>query len=699
MDWDSLLWISIGGTVATSALVTWIAHLGIRYKRELPKLPIHESIEALKLDRENREAKISELRDELSNAEETIREGERMQAWQEQSGPEIDALRKELSSLQTEKQRLDQLLQEIKHSQEELNGLRSKLEETRIQLAKTSATLEVERKEIQDVKKLKQECAYFEKMTPILRAERDGLVREVMEIRKDRRRLEEEIATIRKEHASLSGEIEGMRKTKEEILKAIQNLKKLKEQCVELEKRVPKLLSERDGLSRAIKEFRKDHQRLEGQIAPIRKEHAKLSGEIEGMRTGKKDLLKAIDMLQKSFQAAGGLSKDKDPCEDLWKPYFNEKRNAGGQSDELKRLEHMEQSLKSAGIRVPRRALYAFHTALKVQAISPLTVLAGISGTGKSLLPRLYAKCMGMHFLNLPVHPGWDSPQDLFGFYNYIEQKYKATSLARAMVQFDQFNRSHWKLPKDAPDLTDQVLLVLLDEMNLARIEYYFSELLSRLETRRSIKPSDAGERQKVEIPLEIGHGTNKFESIALYPGENVLFSGTMNEDESTQSISDKVLDRASVLRFGRPKEFITRQPIMDAIEASEPLGLEVWIGWQQREGAPGEYIEMINKIGNMMSEVDAPFGHRVAQGMIQYVSLYPDDSGYGKRCAMADQIEQKILPKIRGKDRDLVERKIEPLLDVVGELDDPELLKAIQQGLQNEQGAFLWTGLDRNEE
>ena len=121
---------------------------------------------------------------------------------------------------------------------------------------------------------------------------------------------------------------------------------------------------------------------------------------------------------------------------------------------------------------------------MKIGDISPLVVLAGISGTGKSELPRRYAEGMGLHFVILPVQPRWDSPQDLFGFYNYLEKRYKATELARAMVQFELYNQTLWPLPTNWDhSRSDRMLLVLLDEMNLARVEYYFSEFLSRLET------------------------------------------------------------------------------------------------------------------------------------------------------------------------------------------------------------------------
>jgi predicted nucleic acid-binding Zn-ribbon protein len=479
--------------------------------------------------------------------------------------------------------------------------------------------------------------------------------------------------------------------------KELEGFKALKQELAELEQRIPPLRAEREELMEGIEHLRSDLHELNVNLEPLRKENAELNGEVQAKRKEREELILTIENLKKNHASAGGFGKDHDPCEDLWKPYFLEKKSTGGNFDERERLEGMMQELDGAEIRFPKRTLFAFHTALKIQDISPLTVLAGISGTGKSLLPRLYAKCMGMNFLNLPVQPGWNSPQDLFGFYNYIEQKYKATPLARAMVQFDKFNRPGWKLPKNE-DLTNRILLVLLDEMNLARIEYYFSELLSRLELRRSIDEANSSERQKVEVPLEIGHGLRDRPSISLYPGGNVLFAGTMNEDESTMSLSDKVLDRASVLRFGKPHEIQTHPPQMDLILDSPPLGLGIWDNWQNPSDILPEMDDILVGLSEVMAGADAPFGHRVGQGVMSYISLYPDSSLSGQRAAMADQIEQKILPKLRGKDLNLVEPQIRKLQEIVTGLEDQHLSKAIMSGLNVEQGTFMWAGLDRAE-
>ena len=105
-------------------------------------------------------------------------------------------------------------------------------------------------------------------------------------------------------------------------------------------------------------------------------------------------------------------------------------------------LHDVAQYLQSCGLTFADRTLHAFHTALKINDAAQLTVLAGVSGTGKSILPRRYAEAIGIHFLQVAVEPRWDSPQDLLGFYNYVEKKYRATELARLLAHFDPW-KSH----------------------------------------------------------------------------------------------------------------------------------------------------------------------------------------------------------------------------------------------------------------
>ena len=374
------------------------------------------------------------------------------------------------------------------------------------------------------------------------------------------------------------------------------------------------------------------------------------------------------------------------------------------EEQELEALKRVREHLEESGLFFSERVINAFHTSLKTAVISPLTILAGVSGTGKSQLPRFYADAMGMHFLKIPVQPRWDGPQDLLGFYNYIEQRYKATDLSRGLVHMDSYN---WH--EQSERFSDRVLLVLLDEMNLARVEYYFSEFLSRLEGRPLDDVADNDDiRRPSEIEIDV---SQKGQTRRVYAGQNVLFVGTMNEDESTLSLSDKVLDRANVLRFPKPDELKSELPTADEQYMADGY-LPNWRwtrDWMRSEEdmdkvASDRASGIVQDINDIMDEMGRPFGHRMGQAMLHYVANYPFPRGQSSSpgavaLAMGDQIELRILPRLRGV---LVEENrahLNRLSDVVKSLNDDGLAEAIDHAIQRSRdtnGLFVWRGFTR---
>jgi hypothetical protein len=390
---------------------------------------------------------------------------------------------------------------------------------------------------------------------------------------------------------------------------------------------------------------------------------------------------------------------------DLWEPVIRRIAldDATREPSEREALQETADYLKQLGLVYPERVLHSFHTCLKVNEMSPITVLAGISGTGKSELPRRYAEGMGIHFLGVAVQPRWDSPQDLFGFYNYVESRYKGTELARVLIQAEQFNQSSfpWTVEES---LSDRLTLVLLDEMNLARVEYYFSEFLSRLETRRGVDPRDQDQRRAAEIVFEMGAMQEGETEVRVFPAGNILFTGTMNEDETTQTLSDKVLDRANVLRFGKParlamSDALTGQP---PVSTSRALSFATWESWIRQParhlgGAERNTLrEWTHQLNEAMGELGRPFGHRVALGIEHYAANYPGSGEQAVRCAFADQVEQRIMPRLRGLDP--TDHKVSTAFDKIDRLlektGDRVILEAFSRGRAGD--LFLWAGVDR---
>jgi hypothetical protein len=329
-----------------------------------------------------------------------------------------------------------------------------------------------------------------------------------------------------------------------------------------------------------------------------------------------------------------------------------------------------------------------------------LVVLAGISGTGKSLLPNLYASGIGMNFLPVAVQPRWDSPQDMFGFYNYMEGRYKATELSRLLWQFDKYNNDTAKkifasqLPMN---------LILLDEMNLARVEYYFSDLLSKLETRRGLNLNNEESRRKAEIEIECNASAANKQTRRLLVAPNTLFVGTMNEDESTQTLSDKVLDRANVLRFGRPQELGAKPNISGFNKDCAELPCITFENWHQWQSENPQRIaqmkDIFRDVNTALETVGRPFAHRVWQAMESYVSFYPGNDTADFHAALADQIEMKILPKLNGLELDAhgfdkVKSVIEDIIHRVG---DDALKTAFEVSCNSQQNSFFkWRGVMR---
>lgn len=541
---------------------------------------------------------------------------------------------------------------------------------------------------------------------------------------------EERLADLRGREQQLTNEINGKTDRLESLNADAEQLahkgRQKREELEDLETQHDRATREFERASSDLRETQAQLREASEGLSRATAEHGRLKDEIAEMKTHYDALQQRItDSAKVLPPGQQGLEEDK--LAELWSPILTDISDRDSTEDETQAISQTAAYLTDLGLYFPERVLRAFHTTLKVADVSPLVVLAGISGTGKSELPRRYAEAMGMHFLNLAVQPRWDSPQDMFGFYNYLENRYRATDLARALVQMDPLgamNGRGWQCP-EGWDLknsrSEDVLLVLLDEMNLARVEYYFSEFLSRLEIRRGLKNiKDSEERQKAEISLEVGmnqksaanaHGTNtnghaSTPTMPLFVHTNVLFVGTMNEDESTQTLSDKVVDRANVLRFGRPSRLNRTSVAAGPEQPARHLSYETWASWRRsadqlvgtRADEVGKWIEDLN---GAMHQIGRPFAFRTATAIKSYIANYPDPDAY--QAAMADQIEFKILPKFRGIDvsQASCRQALRTISTLVESLGDAKLTDAIRQCERQAQAEnqFVWQGIDRTED
>ncbi len=630
-----------------------------------------------------------------------------------------EQLTQKIESLESNKEKLDSYVKratvEATEKKKELEEIKAKITEKSNELSSISGRLN----------ELKTEAEALQYRKDSLQKSIDSIKEKEQEIEVANKRLVE----LKQDLEDTRHEVAIQQNIEDETARKVQSANKLLDELIrekstkeakisELDEILSRRKDEFSNIDKQVNTVQEDLHEKKSELARVSDELSKqldletesksIVEKLKAEETKLNSTIKTLEVLAKKYNKNLGIedtdTKNGVKYRDLWIPVTFAKLSPSKDTpSEQSLLQDTAKYIKGQGLHFPERVLHAFHTALKVNEISPLVVLAGISGTGKSELPRRYAEGMGMHSVILAVQPRWDSPQDLFGFYNYLEERYKATELARAMVQFEQFNREKWPLPEGWDhDRSDRMLLVLLDEMNLARVEYYFSEFLSRLETRRGINLDVDTERAKAEIALDMGSLEEDEDHIKLFPGQNVLFSGTMNEDETTQALSDKVLDRSCVLRFGRPKRIESRGKIQPVEPTKNGLTHDQWKTFLSEDLHSGEkekVTDWINRLNDAMEQLNRPFGHRVAQAIQSYIANYPSWVGDRVELAMADQIEQRIMPKLRGVETSEADQPLSSIQQVISECKDSLLLSTFKQGADSQQGIFIWRGLDRSED
>lgn len=433
-----------------------------------------------------------------------------------------------------------------------------------------------------------------------------------------------------------------------------------------------KQAEELDALNDELNLTKVENETLKIKNEDLEKEINSLSDKLARLRSTYEDPTTATERVEKINEPLIVEERERMPENKLPK-------------DEIEWLDNIHSKIEEHGLVFPRRILHAFHTALKTSEMSPLTVLAGVSGTGKSELPRLYSHFGGINFLGVPVQPNWDCQEAMLGYYNSIDNCFEPTSILRLLAQSQRDSG-------DKRGLDDVMTMILLDEMNLANVELYFAEFLSKLETRRGCDDASVP-----TLGVKIGV---KMDDWQLKLGRNVLWTGTMNNDETTKTLSDKVLDRGIVINFPRPKELI-RFGGKTLDNPAPLLPRQVWQGWidsrkKFEEEAIEDYKKKVEEINQQLGKTGRAIGHRVWQSIEYYMSLYPDvihakDDSDKKRAmdrAFEDQLVQKVMPKLRG----LETRETEG--DVLGAINNiiPESLQGDFRNAQQGYGQFVWT-------
>lgn len=172
---------------------------------------------------------------------------------------------------------------------------------------------------------------------------------------------------------------------------------------------------------------------------------------------------------------------------------------------------------------------------------SRLHILEGVSGTGKTTLPIAFVRALGGGDSNVAIQAGWRDRQDLLGYFNEFHKEFRETDFLRGMYR------------AMTPRHKDGLYFVVLDEMNLSKVEQYFADYLKGLEDAKGADVERGGsiplmDRSGIAMPRNLQEGKNGGIELPLPP--NVWFIGTANQDESTQSFAPKTQSRSHIMEL-----------------------------------------------------------------------------------------------------------------------------------------------------
>lgn len=235
-------------------------------------------------------------------------------------------------------------------------------------------------------------------------------------------------------------------------------------------------------------------------------------------------------------------------------------------------------------------------------ATSKLIILEGISGTGKTSLAYAIGKFFRFDSAIIPVQPSWKDRSELLGYYNEFTKKFNESEFLRAL-----YTTTYRK------DLD----VIVLDEMNLARIEYYFAEFLSIMEMR------DTNEWLIDLIPAPQDNDPINIKEGKLLIPQNVEFFGTANNDDSTFTISDKVYDRAISIFFddkGRAFECENQEAMAVPYEQIHSLYEEALSQYPISDNMRQKFEELDNFV---IKKFRLAFGNRIMKQLETFIPVY----------------------------------------------------------------------------
>lgn len=282
-------------------------------------------------------------------------------------------------------------------------------------------------------------------------------------------------------------------------------------------------------------------------------------------------------------------------------------------------IERVQQQARSLGLYYPDDLIRRFHISFQTK---PFVILAGISGGGKTQFVINYAEAIEAELLPVSVRPDWTNNESLLGNYNMLTERFVPTPFAEFLYKA---NTEYDKALSEKREPRKYV--VLLDEMNLSRVEYYFSDFLSKMEL-----PPKYRFVQFYEDSLKCD---NQFPNKLSIP-PNFYICGTVNIDETTHTFSNKVLDRSNFIKF----DDIDLKSMSKLIDNWKPEVIN--------KSAAQLAIKHLSKLNNILRGARQNFGYRTAREIIYWVDYALCSGAFAVHSALDLQLQQKVLVKLQ---------------------------------------------------
>ena len=280
-------------------------------------------------------------------------------------------------------------------------------------------------------------------------------------------------------------------------------------------------------------------------------------------------------------------------------------------------------------------------------AVSKLVILQGMSGTGKTSLAHAFGAFTDNPATVIPVQPMWKERTDLVGYYNEFTKRFNETLLLEKMYE---------------ANYSRDMYVTVLDEMNIARVEYYFAEFLSLLEL------PNPDERYIDVVSDQWENDPGQLKDGRLRLPENMWFVGTANNDDSTFAISDKVYDRAMILNLDSKCERFAAPPT-EKRPISATHFRELFEHASREYGVSRRNMKRLEAFDQYLIEhFHITFGNRIMKQIRDYIAVYVSCGGT-ELCALDDILAKKVIRKLETQNPIYLRNASEGLMQFIDEL------------------------------